>query len=72
MELEKLIYWNLWSFFTNSKGMRSNKLENFFHNKGEINTKYLLVETWLKQKDYSTSISFEIKNDLNNLNKKFL
>jgi len=59
------------SFFTNSKGMRSNKLENFFHNKGEINTKYLLVETWLKQKDYSTSISFEIKNDLNNLNKNF-
>lgn len=59
------------SFFSNSKGMRGDKLDNFFYHKGDIKTKYLNVESWLKQKDYSTNISYELICEENSINKNF-
>ena len=59
------------SFFSNSKGMRGNKLENFFQKKNEIQSKFLKVDCWLKQKDYSTNISYELINESNQVSKNF-
>ena len=60
------------SFFSNSKGMRGNKLENFFQKKNDIQSKFLKVDCWLQQKDYSTNISYELVNESISFLKIFL
>ena len=46
------------SFFSNSKGIRSNKLENFFY-KGNSD-KDIFVECSLKQENFSSNIAYKI------------
>lgn len=57
------------SFFSNSKGIRSNKLENFFPNDGKVNN--VEVTCSLKQVNYSTKISYKIFKKNNNIIKDF-
>ena len=59
------------SFFSNSKGMRGNKLENFFQNKNEVKSKFLKVDCVLKQENYSTNISYQLVNESDQINKDF-
>lgn len=59
------------SFFSNSKGMRGNKLENFFQSKNGIKSKFLKVDCLLKQKNYSTNISYQLINEMDQINKDF-
>ena len=59
------------SFFSNSKGMRGNKLENFFQNKNGVKSQFLKVDCLLKQENYSTNISYQLINELDQINKDF-
>jgi recombinational DNA repair ATPase RecF len=50
MELEKTNLLESLSFFSNSKGMRANKLENFLQKKNNIQREFAQAECQLKQK----------------------
>ena len=51
------------SFFSNSKGMRANKLENFLQKQNNIQSEFAQAECQLKQSNYSTNISYKIYNN---------
>ncbi len=59
------------SFFTNSKGMRGDKLENFFQTQHNLKTNFLKVECLLLQNKYSTKISYELVQELEVVDKRF-
>ena len=59
------------SFFSNSKGMRANKLENFLQKNNITESKFAQVECQLKQKNYSTNISYKIYKQSGQIYKNF-
>ena len=60
------------SFFSNSKGMRTNKLENFLQKQNNIQSEFAQAECQLKQSNYSTNISYKIHKQDDQINKIFL
>jgi len=59
------------SFFSNSKGMRANKLENFLQKQNNIQSEFAQAECQLKQSNYSTNISYKIYKQDDQINKNF-
>ena len=59
------------SFFSNSKGMRANKLENFLRKNNNVQSEFAQVECQLKQKNYSTNISYKIYKQSDQIYKNF-
>jgi len=59
------------SFFSNSKGMRANKLENFLQKQNKIQSEFAQAECQLKQSNYSTNISYKIYKQDDQINKNF-
>ena len=57
------------SFFSNSKGIRSNKLENFFYKDNP--DKDIFVECSLKQENFSSNIAYKIYKKNNIITKDF-
>ena len=59
------------SFFSNSKGMRANKLDHFLQKKNNIQSKFSQVDCSLKQTNYSTNITYKILKNSNQIQKVF-
>ena len=59
------------SFFSNSKGMRANKLDHFLQKKNNIQSRFSQVDCSLKQANYLTNITYKIFKDSNQIQKDF-
>mgnify|MGYP000318321481 CR=1 FL=1 len=59
------------SFFSNSKGMRANKLDHFLKKNNNIQSRFSQVDCSLKQANYSTKITYKIFKDGNQIQKDF-